>query len=488
MTVKQFCKLILRLNLLGTKPLANILMALASQTDANSVVQISENPCFHYQYSSISKFMERLFKSKSKEEIATILAEVGEAFLSLKVKCFPELTDSFWLMNADTSPLFRLYSPTLKSRRYVYKANNQIKGNKPVDIGYEFSCIGLSARKGRYGMSEPPWNLPLTMELVPADENKNTFTAKQVNSLLDNETLPFRNDLVVNTLDSNYSRPEYIARTAHQLNLVNVIRVASNINVWKHLSIEEQKEQRKSYKDNKGARSIYGEKYNLKNSEKWDNPPNEESLFCIKILEKKYHVRVRCWDDMMIRTKRGISMKDNTFRLACIDLSNEDGTAVFERKLWLSVWGQRNKELSLEEICWAYRQRFDIEHFFRFGKQNLLLDKFETPKEENMDLWLEIVGLAYWMLWVAKDEAKYECPKWQKYDKNRKKRIEHSLMPSPSEVQRGLKGIILSFEQKPFLPKPQINGKGRKEGTKLPKKARHPIIIKVKKVKKAVET
>jgi hypothetical protein len=129
-----------------------------------------------------------------------------------------------------------------------------------------------------------------------------------------------------------------------------------------------------------------------------------------------------------------------------------------------------------------------MEHFFRFGKQKLLLNNFETPIEDNMANWLEIVSLAYWMLWVGKDESKYTCPKWQMYDKNRKNRIEHSLMPSPSEVQRQLRGIILSFEQTAFLPKPRKKGKGRKEGMKLPKKKRYPIIKKAKKAKKHIET
>jgi hypothetical protein len=69
----------------------------------------------------------------------------------------------------------------------VYKPNNQVKGNKPVEVGYEFSCVGLSGRRPLYGAGESPWNLPLSMRLVPFGENKNSFTARQVNDLMDNE-------------------------------------------------------------------------------------------------------------------------------------------------------------------------------------------------------------------------------------------------------------------------------------------------------------
>jgi hypothetical protein len=73
--------------------------------------------------------------------------------------------------------------------------------------------VGLSGRRALYGISEAAWNLPLNMRLIPAKENKNSFTAKQVNDLLGNKKLPFGQELTVNALDSNYASPEYIANT-----------------------------------------------------------------------------------------------------------------------------------------------------------------------------------------------------------------------------------------------------------------------------------
>ena len=105
-----------------------------------------------------------------------------------------------------------------------------------------------------------------------------------------------------------------------------------------------------------------------------------------------------------------------------------------------------------------------------------------------MGMWLEVVALAYWMLWVGSATAKRECPKWQQYDKNRKKREKYNLLASPSEVQRELKGIILSFEQNAFIPKQRKKGKGRKEGAKLPKRNKYPIIKKDKIAKKQSKT
>jgi hypothetical protein len=40
-------------------------------------------------------------------------------------------------------------------------------------------------------------------------------------------------------------------------------------------------------------------------------------------------------------------------------------------------------KLSLLNTCQAYLQRYDLEHFFCFGKQKLLLDKFQIPDDEH---------------------------------------------------------------------------------------------------------
>lgn len=135
-----------------------------------------------------------------------------------------------------------------------------------MDIGYEFSVVGLSCRRPLYGVSEPAWNPPLSMRLIPFSANRNSFTAEQVNDLLDNEELPFYNSLTVNALDSNYSSPEYIADTHHQEDLVNIIRLASNRNVWKGLSEEQQQQRRKNNANNQGANAVYGTTYKLKPS------------------------------------------------------------------------------------------------------------------------------------------------------------------------------------------------------------------------------
>ena len=64
-------------------------------------------------------------------------------------------------------------------------------------------------------------------------------------------------------------------------------------------------------------------------------------------------------------------------------VSTAEGKAVFKRPLWLAVVGEQRHQLSLEDCYQHYLSRYDIEHFFRFGKQKLLMDAYQTPEEDH---------------------------------------------------------------------------------------------------------
>lgn len=64
--VEQFCRSILQIVSRNTKALANLVMGLASQTFAKSVVEISLSKIYHYQNTSINKTISNLDKPKRK--------------------------------------------------------------------------------------------------------------------------------------------------------------------------------------------------------------------------------------------------------------------------------------------------------------------------------------------------------------------------------------------------------------------------------------
>jgi len=62
--LEQFCKSILHLEIEKSKALANLVMGLSSHPQARSVAELSLSKCYHYQYSSINKVIDGLFKAE----------------------------------------------------------------------------------------------------------------------------------------------------------------------------------------------------------------------------------------------------------------------------------------------------------------------------------------------------------------------------------------------------------------------------------------
>lgn len=66
----------------------------------------------------------------------------------------------------------------------------------------------------------------------------------------------------------------------------------------------------------------------------------------------------------------------------------------------LIIVEKRREELTLKEFYESYDSQSGLEHFFRFGKQKLLINSYQTPdtpREEN--LW-KVMQMDYLTLWV----------------------------------------------------------------------------------------
>jgi hypothetical protein len=83
------------------------------------------------------------------------------------------------------------------------------------------------------------------------------------------------------------------------------------------------------------------------------------------------------------------------FTLVQVVRYDEEGNLACKRPMWLLAIGERRHELSAQDIYEAYGQRYDLEHFFRFGKQKMLLASFQTPEDVREEKWWQLVHLAW---------------------------------------------------------------------------------------------
>jgi hypothetical protein len=146
---------------------------------------------------------------------------------------------------------------------------------------------------------------------------------------------------------------------------------------------------------------------------------------------------------------------------------------LFQKPLWLIVMGDRRRQLSLLDIYEAYLQRYDLEHFFRFGKQELLLDKFQTPNEKHEEHWWRLVALAYLQLWAAKEMA-FDLPRpWERY-----RSAALNQQPTPAMVLRDMSRIIRQIGTPAPAPKRRGKSPGKRKGAKLTPRSRQPVMKK----------
>jgi len=150
----------------------------------------------------------------------------------------------------------------------------------------------------------------------------------------------------------------------------------------------------------------------------------------------------------------------------------------------IAVWGKRKDELSLSDIYHSYRLRFDIEFYFRFAKQKLLLNKFQTPDVEHQENWFIIVMFSYWLLYLNRHSGETMINDWEKYlekyKKKENKEQKNSIPKTPTMTQRAMPGIISGFVKTYIIPKPRNNTSGREAGQNPVPRERHSVIKKSK--------
>ena len=161
------------------------------------------------------------------------------------------------------------------------------------------------------------------------------------------------------------------------------------------------------------------------------------------------------------------------FTLIRIRLFNEKGELAYRKPMWLIVVGAKRHQISLPQVFAAYQQRFDVEHFFRFGKQRLLLTSFQTPDGEHEEHWWLLVHLAYLQLWVARQVAGSLPRPWERFLPQMK-----DPSPSPAMVQRDLGRIIRQIGTPAQLPKRRGKSPGRRKGTVLARRQRLAVVYK----------
>ena len=434
-----------------------LLDALSSNQDARSPVELSLSPLFRRRYPSV-------------------YAAIGDFHLEPEVyrqllgMIAPEPKDRpFWLFSTDATPHARPYARTLADRGYVH-APTPLKSNKPVVIGHAYSTVTMLPEKEP---GEAPWVIPASVGRVSTQEDTELVGAKQLDELVSDPAMPWHGELVVNVSDTSYSKPAFLWHTLQHPNLVDVVRVRNNrVFYWPYQPDPEAKKGR-------GRPRQYGERFALNEPETWPEPDERYEWQEKTVRGRTHTISIRVWDGLLMRGKRDRPMYRRPFTLVQVEVRNEEGKLVHRRPLWFIIIGHRRHEVHPKLATRVYRQRFDHEHFLRFGKRNLLFTAYQTPDVKREEAWWQLGFLAYQQLWAARDQAQQRWRPWERYGvRTRSPRL------SPSQVQRDFSRIIGAIGTLAQPPKRRGKSPGRPLGYHLPPRQRHKVVRKGKKKRK----
>lgn len=431
----------------------DLIDALCSQTQARSVVELSLQSLFPRSYSTIFKALKEDPAPKE------ALAKLAAAHLP-----HPEQRP-FWLVGMDVTAQPRPYAHTLEERGFVYQPT-LIWGNKPITLGHQYSTVALLPEKAAEHAA--PWVVPLACQRVKLAATKALVGAAQMEALLKDETLPFHSQLTVEVGDSDYAQPAFLGANRKYPHLVSLVRCRGNRTFYRLAY--------RSAEETGGAPSYYGQPFKLKEPATWGAADEETSLPFKRRRGKASQIRLQAWHNLIMQGKnkpKRIRMSDYPFTLIRIVVLDEAGQPCFQQPLWVLVVGERRSELCLADCYHAYAQRSDLEHFFRFGKQKLLLTAYQTPDTTREERWWQLVHLAYLQLWVAQEAATSLPRPWERHLPQHK-----AGKNTPALVQRDFERLISPFGTPATAPKPRGKSPGRKQGARLPPRPRQQVLRK----------
>jgi len=442
---------------------------IAGNTSAQSPVALSLNSLFHRQYSSLHDAVDNFFVPTSPDKAEAERHQQQIVHMRIVAgQCPQPVRRNFYLLGLDTTGQPRPFANTLADRGIHYHPN-PAPGNKPIMVGHSYSVLAGLPEKEK--MTSPPWVIPLLIQRVPTDKKATDVGASQVDDLLKDESLPFGRQLTVLVGDSSYSVREFLGQGVKHKNLAMTVRVRGNRTFYR-IPGQDALSSR-----GKGHPLWYGSSFNMKEPATWGAPNAVESVPFTFRNGRNCQVKIEAWYDMLMSGKRNIPMHKHPFTLIRIIMKDNSGKAVFVRPLWLIIIGQRRHEISLFDAYEAYRQRYDLEHFFRFGKNRLLMASYQSPDVEHEENWWEIVGLAYAELNAAAPLANNLPRPWERYLPEVKEQSAGDLL-SPSKVQRDLPRIIQEIGTPARLPKPRGKSPGRAKGYSTGKRERLPVVKK----------
>mgnify|MGYP000105797612 CR=1 FL=1 len=425
----------------------------ASNNTYGSVTQLSNSEFFRRQYPSVTDALTDGLEAAEWENIQKNTWHFAK----------PSESVGYHRFVVDCTPNDRLHAKTLSDRSIAHKPN-PAPGNKPICAGHEYSSVvylppGSSEERKR-------WVVPLSMERVPSQSNGSEFGINQLGNVLKN--LDLVEEFTVSIADSAYASEACHQQVSEINSHIHIARLRKNRKVYELLDIKETSQ---------GRPKIYGRKMKLNSPDSF--LPHDEKI-TVPVDSKRgstLSLEITGWNTVSFRGSREFKAHQHPFRLIRAVLIDQKNTPVFKRPLWIAVFGERRLELPLTECVENYNDRYDIEHYFRIGKQRLMMDSFQSAHTEHEENWWKLSALCYFQLYLGRGLSKATPEAWERYLPEFKCQNQKTLVSAPM-AQRGIAKVLRAIGTPAREPVQRGNPIGRKKGQKQKVRVANPIKFK----------
>jgi hypothetical protein len=390
-----------------------------------SFAELSLSPVFRRQWPSLYEALD--------DAVIDRQAVLGQLLAQVRRER-PEAKDRL-LMVIDHSSWPRAQAYCLEDRSFCHKAD-PVPGNTPITIGYDYSTIGWVA-----DTTPDSWCLPLLHERIRHQSAPLVMGAEQVHRLLD--ALGPDAERVMLMGDIEYGSARFVALTA-DAECDKLFRLRPNRVLY----------QAPPEYCGHGRRRKHGAKFRLKDETSWGEPSEQLLLNDPKLGT----IRVRRFSQLHF-----VQTPQQPMEVLLVEQLRSDGS--LKRAMWLMYLGTTRP--SLDELWRLYLRRFSIDHWYRFAKQRLHWTRPKLSTAERSEHWSDLMPLAQWQLYLARDVVSDTPLPWQKPQSQQKL--------TPGRVAEGFAGVLLRIGTPASAPKPRGKSPGWPIGRPRQRRQQHPI-------------
>ena len=421
--------------------------ALSSNTQANSVVQLSENIFYTRHYTSLTYTISSFYKPKDKEpkDYELQLDESKKKIQNTLCQHIEiDIERNYHLFAIDVTPNPRPFAKKVEDRGYI-KHNEVVNSGKPVTIGHNYSCV-------LYLTGRSTWALPLSIERVSTSVKDTVFGVNEWCNIIKEENNHFMDKRCVGVFDAAYSSAYCVAafNNSQPGDAIFIARLRGDRVLQRPYAGEQNSKGRPIIFDKDSA-------FDLKDEETWGRPAQSSSCIWTTQKGKKYIVHIEVWHGLRMRGHHDAKIQEIPLMAARVTVRNQAGELVYARPLWTVIVGSWPSNWPIMNIWYNYHIRFDAEHFFRFGKSKMLLVGYQSSEMLNEENWKQFCMISYHQLYHARKLVKSVKKKWET------KKAPRDEVLSPSKVQRGIGDLL---KQLPSITK-EVKPRGRPSGNQM---------------------